>query len=478
MSIKNADIAFIQQFKTDIEKYLEKNDNNEIEELNNEIEEIIEQYEFNKIDAINSWNSLMCSNFTNFQDYLNYIDPDCLRNTNTVISRVKITRAERKKPICIKCNKELTAIDSELICTQCGYSENIKTSTPNTRINNINSKHVIKQMEAICGIKKIPAKIEKLREYILVWLTDLHFIYDWLIYSNNMENFINKYERYTTYKIENTEKFFNRIIERIPENKIKFKVFKLFMDEFYLLLEFCKKRYSSQISNLSCESDEVKLKVIKSYLETNSNIPEPKDVFIYNNNIYEIGLYFAELSIWYTHSAQSIFNKIVKLFNSKNNTINEKSFTVPGLMFNFPEVYKTSENVPKKYSYGQEYIYLNNYVFNVPYINISNQDKKEIEEIIFEFNKYYKDENSKRLMSNKVNSPLFTCTIVCIIEQLPKFNKYKIILDYLPDKALINSTTKSYINAIWFKFIIENPQILEKYKEEKQEEEMDNLFIL
>lgn len=475
----SANFSLIKQFKSDIEKYLNSNDDDNLNKLNDELEEIIDQFEFNEIDAIESWNNLQCSKFSSFQEYLNFIDPNRLENTNTTSSRIKIMRAERKKPICFKCNKELTTIDPDvMICEQCGYSENIKNSVPNTRINNINCKHVLKQLDSICGTKKIPAKLEKLKEYILLWLTDLHFIYEWLLYSNNLNNFIKKYEKVKLFKISDPDTFFNNIIERIPENRIGFRLFKIFIDEFYMLLEFCKKRYSKNISNLTCKSDEIKLNVIKEYLKNNSEIPKSNDTFEYNGSVYEIGLYFVELSIWYKHPDNSIFYKILELFRSKNPAISEKDFKVPGLMFNFPEVYKLSENVPKKYSYGQEYIYFNNYIFNVQYVSISNQDRKELENLIFDFNRFYKEVNLKRTATDKVNSPLFSCTLICIIENIPRFNKYKPILEYLPDKALINSTTKSYINSVWYKYIFSNPQILEKYKEEKQEEETDNLFIL
>ena len=102
--------------------------------------------------------------------------------------------------------------------------------------------------------------------------------------------------------------------------------------------------------------------------------------------------------------------------------------------------------------------------FNVQYIIILPADKIAIEEIIKEFNKYYKAKQEER-GSGKFNSPLFYCSLHCIINRLKYFNVYKGILSIIPDKY-ITSKAMTLISSTFILFINDNAELIDKYRQE------------
>ena len=152
---------------------------------------------------------------------------------------------------------------------------------------------------------------------------------------------------------------------------------------------------------------------------------------------------------------------IVEQFGEKIENFDENRLTIGGLMFDFNDVYKFNEGIPKKYNYGQEYFIISNYVFNIPFTEINNNDKDNLLDIIVAFNNYYK-RNIVKMNGNKNNSPLFGCTLICIIKSLSYFHKYKDIIYCLPNKY-IDSQTMDTIAMYWHLFLIENPDIYIKY---------------
>ena len=280
----------------------------------------------------------------------------------------------------------------------------------------------------------------------------MHFLYAWLVSNNKLQTWIKKYTQLTDEHI--TLAFFDRVIEPKPENMWEYEVYKLLTDELFLLLENAKRYSKNKSSNMEALPKEDIIHIFEEYIKQHGKrIPTVTDTFNFNNEVYEIGAFVNKLSLIYAAPEGSIKNSIEKLFN--------QSLTMPGLMFNFNDVYEQSDNVPKRYGFGQEYIYIIHTTFNVPYINIPQQDKNAIIQLILTFNDYYKKEAYKRC-GKDCNAPLFCCSLTCILTQLPYFHKYKDILKFIPTK---DRGTSSHIKSEWFKFICKQPDIIKRYAE-------------
>ena len=136
------------------------------------------------------------------------------------------------------------------------------------------------------------------------------------------------------------------------------------------------------------------------------------------------------------------------------------SLTMPGLMFNYKNVYKKSENPPKKYCYQQEYCWITNRTFHSSFVDISKQDKEAIANLIIRFNDYCK-EQTYDFNAKACNSPLYCCTMICIVN-LPYFQKYKRILNFIPVK---DKSTSASIRKRFFDFEISHPDLIEPYRQ-------------
>jgi hypothetical protein len=299
-----------------------------------------------------------------------------------------------------------------------------------------NTKHIIKQIDNILGLKKAPANMSKIIKYISIWLTDLQHIEKWLQHENRYMQFIKKCSARMDEEI--TPEFFSRVIERTPQNMWEYSIFKLFMDEFYLLLERAKSCSNTQ-SNMDGLPREQVLEIVKDWHDGGKNMQK-----------YEVENYLTELSIIYNCPETHIKFDIERIM--------EKSITLPGLMFNFTEVYSKNENIPRKYNYQQEYAYITHETFHKPYITISNSDKDIIIFFILKFNEYYKELNFKET-GKHTNAPLYCCSLTCILE-LPFLQQYKEVLSLIPLK---DKPAYTNINAKWFKFITDNKDLISKY---------------
>lgn len=104
--------------------------------------------------------------------------------------------------------------------------------------------------------------------------------------------------------------------------------------------------------------------------------------------------------------------------------------------------------------------------FNVQYVMIRPNDKIAIESIIKEFNKYYKTKQEE-IKIGKFNSPLFYCSLHCIITKLKYFEVYDKILSIIPDKY-IHSKAMILITSIFILFINDNPDFIAPYRLENK----------
>lgn len=417
--------------------------------LYEKLQDILDVIEGNLILARKQFQELSISKYDSFSNYVYNTDIEMIELRKGNNERTKTLRAKRKCNICPECKHKLHIMDNTQVCHECGYTHDLKSSVPNTRASSDNSKHTYKQLDAITGVKKPPANISKISQYISVWLTDLKFIYKWLVSNNKLNTWIQKYNYITDENINIS--YFNNIIERNVNNMYSYNVYKLFTDELFLLLENAKRYSKLKSSNMETLKPEEILTIFRKYIATNKNVPTSTIMFEYEGTEYEIGLYINSLKLKYNVPETHIKNDIEKLFNEE--------ITLPGLMFNFNEVYDQSENVPKKYNFTQEYIFCIHETFNVPYIDITPQDKDTIVNLILNFNNFYKNETYKKT-GKECNAPLFCCSLSCLITQLPYFHKYKSTLNLIPIK---DKGTASHIKAQWFKFVCNNQEMFSMY---------------
>lgn len=403
---------------------------------------------------------LEVSKFETFDAYINTVDLSLLNSKKGNNERPKMLRARRKNNnVCPTCGGKLSIQESVLTCSTCGYVAAGKGSTPNTRSSTDNNKHTMKQLDAVIGKKKPPANISKIVNHIATWLTDMHFIYDWLVNNRKLDSWMEKFFMLSHQHID--ESFFSTVFERIPENKWRYDVFKLFTDEMYLLLENAKKMSKIRSSNMNMLPNDKIIEIFLAYFsDGDGEVPSVNDVYVYTEEdedgtevetTYEVGLYINQLRLVYDTPKNSVKDQLEQLYGC--------SLTMPGLMFNFTDVYEQSANVPKKYNYQQEYMYIIHCSFNVPFANICQQDITNITDLILKFNAYYKNEMYK-VKNKQCNAPLFCCTLSCIIQDLPYFNKYDYVEECIPLK---DKNTLANIKSNWFKFTCDHEELIKPY---------------
>ena len=195
---------------------------------------------------------------------------------------------------------------------------------------------------------------------------------------------------------------------------------------------------------------------IESFIKTHKRLPTIMEDYVFEDERFEIGLYLNSLSLLHTVPKNHIKTRLENLINC--------DLTMPGLMFNYREVYKKSENPPKKYCYQQEYCWITNRTFHTPFIEMPKQDKESIVKLIIQFNEFYKEQ--AYLKSDKgCNSPLYCCTIACVLN-LPYFQKYKRALKFIPVK---DKGTASHIRKEFFNFEVHHPECIAPYQKESTE---------
>lgn len=423
----------------------------EYDDLSDNLTEILYTIEDNPIEANKQFQSLPISKYETFHNYVYNNDINCINAIKGNNERSKILRAKRSSNNCPLCGKSLTLSDGSAICENCGYTTDSKSSSPNTRTTSNNTKHTYKQLDALTGVRKAPSNISKIIDYIIIWLTDLHFIYDWLKSNGGKryDQWVKKYSQLTDEYIG--QSFFNRTIERIPENKWDYNIFKLFTDELYSMLEYATRYSNENNSNMYGLDEDYIIEIFESFVKTHKRLPGITEEYVFEGERYEIGLYLNSLSLYYNVPDNHIKSKLEKKLQC--------NLTMPGLMFNYKEVYTKSTNPPKKYCYQQEYCWITNRTFHTPFVDISKPDKEAIVNLILKFNDYYKEQSCSK--SDKgCNSPLYCCTIVCVLN-LPYFQKYKRALEFIPIK---DKGTTSHIKKEFFNFEVSHPEYFEPYR--------------
>lgn len=433
-------------------------------DLKDELDEIYLILDENEDDAQTMFQEMDCSRYDTFKQYQQNTDPTMIKSASFTMETTKVMRSKRGITKCPHCNIPLVFFDDSTYgCTNCNFEAPRTYSTPNTKLNINNTKHIIKQLDSLCGQKKIPIAINKIINYIELWLTDLHYLYDWLIFSNTLNDFRIMYQQLTDTIIDSS--WFDRKIERVKANRWSFKVYKIIMDEFYKMTELARRLMNAGASDIMSMGITQQKAIIDAWLEISTTIPATDDRVTIgdkrNKMVYNIGKLFDNILYKPSIRRTELYSYIVERFTAVNDAFDASRLIIGGLMFDFNDVYKINEGIPKKYNYGQEYFIISNYVFNIPFTEINNNDKDNLLDIIVAFNNYYK-RNIVKTNGNKNNSPLFGCTLICIIKTLSYFHKYKGIIYCLPNKY-IDSQTMDTISMYWHLFLIENADIYTRY---------------
>lgn len=423
----------------------------EYQELKNSLITILSVIENNPIDADANFQELPISKYDSFTNYVYNRDINCITSIKGNNERTKTLRARRKNNECPNCGNPLALSCGTASCALCGYVNEMKTSSQSSHLASNNTKHIYKQLDALTGMRKIPSNIVKVIDFVTVWLTDLHYIYDWLNSNGGARytQWLNKYKKLTAECINAT--FFDRVIERKPENMWEYNIFKLFTDELYMMLEYATRYSNEKNSNMESLNDETIVEIVKAFALKYKRLPVITEEFKFEGKRYEIGLYMNSLSLLHTVPEDHIKVKLEQLLGC--------DLTMPGLMFNYREVYKKSENPPKRYCYQQEYSWIINRVFHVPFIDMPSTDREAIASIIFKFNDYYKNKAFVK-QEKGCNSPLYCCTITCVFN-LPYFQKYRDALKFV---AVKDKGTASNIKREFFNFENDNVEFLRPYQ--------------
>lgn len=471
-------IASIEKYKKDYSKDLNAYWRPEYDIIEKKFYEIRDTIEYNWIDAKDKVDKLSCFKFENFAQYVFNTD---LKNTkhikgNCVRPKTLRRKRDNKCPHCkIEC--EVTNDLNIIKCPSCGHEiVKEKAGVPDNIVNN--EKHIRKQMDKLIGLAKLPNNVKKLLPALTIWLTEWKHIRDWLIYSKRYDEFINHYSSRVGKSI--TYNDFDIVLSRNESNRMNFQTYELFVEEFYKLTEISQNTAGKMpfinepdkviIDMIGCYLKSIGKEYFSSYLE----LPKENETFEYKGKVYTIGLLLNGcIGLVPIYDKHHIKSKIV----SKYCKDGIDCLTLPGLVYNYSEIFSLNDNIPRSYNYSENYNKIMNEVFHCRFVVIPPCDIDKFVHILLRFNDYYRkniDKQGKK-KNTKTNSPLYVCTMECIITSFEYFNKYVKILEHVPHR-ITESVTKNGIDTLWVKFITEecNRDLLEQY--DKPAEENDKLL--
>ena len=426
----------------------------EYEDYVTQLNDIIVTIDDNPLDAQSMYSELPISKYDSFQTYIYNNDIDSVTHVKGSNERTRMLRAKRKTNNCPVCSRPLRFTDGSVTCDTCGYIQDTRAVSSTTRTTSNNTKHTYKQLDALTGIRKAPSNIAKIIDHISLWLTDLHYIYTWLvgIDTKRYDHWVARYYELTDESIK--PDFFDRVIDRIPDNMWEYNLFKMFTDELYSMLEYAMRFSNEKTSNMESMDDDTVIAVVTAYIDEHRRLPTINDEYVIDGVHYEIGRFFNTLSLLADVPDDHIKTRLEKMLG--------RSLTLPGLMFNYREMYKKSDSPPKKYCYQQEFCWITNRTFNTPFIDITKADKEAIATLILSFNDYYKKQSFIK-NDRGCNSPLYCCTIACVLS-LPYFRKYLHALKFVPVK---DRSTASHIQKEFFNFEVAYPELIRPYEMER-----------
>ena len=474
----------IENYYATIMKYKDEHKNedgywkDEYDNIVKQFEELLNIAEYNWMDAKQMIENIECFKFDNFQQYIYNHD---IRNTKHIKGtdiRPKTIRRKRSN-LCPRCKIECkpTKEMDTLKCPNCGYEiMKNKAGVPDNVING--EKHIRKHYDKLIGCSKIPASLSKILPYLTIWLTEWKHIRDWLVFSNRFDNFVFRYQQRSG-KLLHYENF-DVVLQRDDSNRMPFDVYELFTEEFYKMTELMSKT-NKKTSNV-IGTDEFIMELVGYAMQTVykqpliysfKDIADETTTVIYNGIEYNVGIYFNKLSLVYDYDEHHIKYKLVNkyCFNKVD------CLVFPGLMFNFNELFTTSQNIPKSFIYAENYNKIMYEVFHSTFAIISNSDIKILIQLHLKFNEYYKQHVQKtgKKKNTKTNSPLFVVVFKCIVSTFKHFHKYIPVLNHIPHR-ITESITKNEIDNLWLQFMSlpENKELYDLYDNDMDENETND----
>lgn len=434
--------SFIRDIDTFRETYSELY-KPEYDFLREDLESILQICETDPSRAYVLFEDLPISSYDCFEKYVSANDIEAVQVLNLSTERTKSKR-NRHMRTCPHCGNPITFQDGNPKCLRCGVLQ-LNTMHSSTRTSSDTAKHIHKQLDSLTGTRKPPANIERIISFIITWLTDLRFIHDYLVSEgvSTLHGWMSRYNKLMDTEIDEML-FFNRTVERDSVHAWSYKEFEHFIRPFHKLLDTARRYSRERSSNVEQLTDDDKLVMFADYIKQHGkHKPARSETFNWRGVEYEIGGYLVHLSLLFDVEAEHIKSRLETLFGM--------DLTMPGLMFSFNDVYALNENVPKRYNYQQEYIYIVHETFHVEYVTIPISDKKAIVELVQSFNEFYKqrifDETGKRR-----NAPLYCCVLTRIF-QLERFKQYRAICNFIPRKDTI---TEHHIASKWFEYSIDH----------------------
>ena len=369
-------------------------------------------------------------------------------------------RSKNKNTKCQNCGGELSMKGNILICSKCGHES---STSRNTSSISDNYKHIQKQLNALVGLKTVNKKVRLLEPYLRDWILHRHYLRDWLTFTNTMDKWIKKYNRKNS-TID--ESYFD---ENLPA-ELEYDVIRLYIFEFHKMITYCSVVTKSTCNMMLCGPEE-QLEVCKEYAKDNygKNYREVliDGLFNYDGRIFELSSFFSKLAIK-NYGNEMVMNGNDEMVDDDIGEIMKiigVNLSIPGLNFPFDEIIGISMKIPQVYTILQDFPFILNDVYAVPYVKISKKELDDIFNIIIDFNTYYKMRESR---GQKYNSPMYHVVLRNVI-MLNRYRKYSDIINFIPKKGDI---TTSKIDKIWIMYMSEHEELLKN--DEDIENERDN----
>lgn len=399
----------------------------------------------NYLDNLRTSNESICNeecknyimfDFDSLAEYVNALTGITVHINKKAVSH----RSKNKNTKCQNCGGDLTMSGTILVCTECGHE---MSTSRNTNSISDNYKHIQKQLNALVGLKTVNKKVRLLEPYLKDWILHRYFLRDWLKYTNSMDKWINKYNKKNP-SIDLT--YFNTN----DPAELEYDVIRLYISEFYKMITYCKSITKSNCNMLLLSPDE-QIEVCEAYAEQYHG-KDFRDVLIagifnYNNTMYELSTFLL------LQALKNVGNNGEDDFVNYIADIIGIDLYIPGLNFPFEEVINISMKIPQVYTILQDFPYILNDVYKIPYVEINKKELDDIFKIIIDFNDYYKSRETK---GRKYNSPMYHVVLRNVI-LLNKYKKYADIVRFIPKKGIM---TTSKIDTVWIMYISEHPELM------------------
>ena len=441
-----------------------KADDETIEQIRSILDDLSTLRELNEEQCNTECTMYEIFEYDSLKDYImSKTGGSTIQNKKTVSHRSK-----NKNTKCQNCGGELSMKGNILICSKCGHES---STSRNTSSISDNYKHIQKQLNALVGLKTVNKKVRLLEPYLRGWILHRHYLRDWLTFTNTMDKWIKKYNRKNS-TID--ESYFN---ENLPA-ELEYDVIRLYIFEFHKMITYCSVVTKSTCNMMLCSPEE-QLEVCREYAKDNygKNYREVliDGLFNYDGRIFELSSFFSKLAIK-NYGNEMVMNGMVEDDEMvDDDDIGEimkiigVNLSIPGLNFPFDEIIGISMKIPQVYTILQDFPFILNDVYAVPYVKISKKELDDIFNIIIDFNTYYKMRESR---GQKYNSPMYHVVLRNVI-MLNRYRKYSDIINFIPKKGDI---TTSKIDKIWIMYMSEHEELLknDKATDEDIENELEN----